>query len=154
MKITKTDMVYRDKLTDVWYTKEYAAMPIAVVTGPGPTSTFGVLLKPYAHHSTVTSENMDELLGMFNEQAKHGYLPAHSGQSILVSEDIFRTRFECLGRKAHEIDLAALVRQYEDESCSFDDKAKLAARLLNKADDGLDSARLYVLLKDYLEPQS
>ena len=151
MKITKTDVVYRDKETDVAYTKQHMPMAIAVVTGEAKP-VFGVLLTPYGNHASLGWDDPEKERDLDAMREKHGYVADHHCQSIVVSEELFETRFECLGPMSYEIDLAALKREYEYENCSFDDKAALARELIQDAREGLAGAQLYAVLKDLLEP--
>ena len=151
MKITKTDIVYRDKETDVAYTKQLMPMAIAVVTGV-EKPVFGVLLTPYGNHDSFAWDDPEKERDICALREKLGYVPDHGGQSILVPEELFETRFECLGPMSYEVDLAALKREYESENCSFTDKAALARELIKDAGEGLAGAQLYAVLKDLLEP--
>ena len=151
MKITKTDVVYRDKETDVTYTKEHMLMAVAVVTGDAKP-VFGVLLTPYGNHASLSWGDPEKERDLDAMREKHGYVADNPCQNILVPEELFETRFECLGPMSYEVDLAALKREYESENCSFNDKAALARELIKDAGEGLAGAQLYAVLKDLLEP--
>lgn len=153
MKFTKKDEVFVDTLSGLGYTKEPSIVPIAVVDGPGKVTTFGVLLKPYCGDAAPGwDEVLDEDVDLVDRE-KLGFSARNLAQNLLVTEEQFATRFKSVGILSQEVDLAALVAEYEEECCDFSNRDGLirsVTKQLKRMGPGLWACEVFTLLKDYI----
>jgi hypothetical protein len=151
LKFTKKDEVFQDTVTGVCYTKEYALRPIAIIESPGKVTKFGVLLKPYCGENAPAW--VDDFEAMASEVGELGYPARDIGQSLMVTEEQFATRFKSLGSLSREIDLDRLVAHYEEEACDFSNRPAVirsVTQQLKRMGTGLWACEVFTLLKDYI----
>lgn len=154
MKFTQKEQVYQDSVTGVCYTREFTTdgpFGIAVIDSPGKVSKFGVLLHSYGGHPDVDWDELENMSAP-NQKEMFGFYPRQYGSSVLVTEEVFATRFVSLGGMSREVDLDQKVAEYE-ESQDFSNRAAVArsvTRQLQQLPPALWACQVYTLLKDYL----
>jgi hypothetical protein len=153
MQFTQKDEVWRDRESGVCYTRPAKLKPIAVIDGAGKSTTFGVLLTPYGGHPDLEWDGLPMLEANEALRERLGFSPHCFGQDLLVTEEQLGTRFERLGVLSREVDLEALVREYEAECCDFSNRAGVIAsvtRQLQRMAPCKWTCEVYTLFKDYL----
>jgi hypothetical protein len=153
MKFTQVEEVLRDRETGVCYTREFRQMPVAVLNGACPVTTFGVILTPYGGHEAVDWDGMPMLEASAEVKAKFGFVPHRWGQDILVTAEQLESRFESLGKLSKVVDFEAAVRHYEEECVNFDNRhavIRSVKRQLQRMVPAMWACEVYTMLKDYI----
>jgi hypothetical protein len=154
LKYTYTVEVFRDKQTGACYTKDFAHKPIAVIDGPGPAKSFGVVLAPYAGPLPADKADSGEILVEgTGYMSQFGYSPEDLCQSLMVTKEQLASRFEDLGPVSQEVDLLAAIKHYEEEDCDFSNREyvlKCALRQLQRSGQSSHGdCILHTLIQDY-----
>jgi hypothetical protein len=157
LKISITRDVYKDKVTGVCYSKEFASMPVALIAGDGPATSRGAILKLYGGHPDLKEYDIiQEAIGFENAQEctkRLGFYPLNFAQKLFVTEEQLAERFQYLGQFSEEVDMDAQIQQYESECVDFSNRKSILngakQQLSRSGGHGLGACILYTLIKEY-----
>lgn len=119
MKYTIKEHVWKDKITEQTYTKDYAFRPVVAFDANG-IAIKGYVYSPYNWVAGVTfSEKFDDV-------KQFGYSVYCMGQKLFLTDAQVAERFEYLGKLERHEDIDEQIKYYSEEECNFENLEWLA----------------------------
>lgn len=132
MKYKSTKVVYRDRITGLYYTEKYTHRPLVVIDGVDRPTVSGIVLTQTGdYNKDWPSPDFNQLYN--SDDVDFGYPAACFGQDLLVTPEGLISRFENMGPHTVEYSTLQAIAGYEDECCDFsqaDWVADLAIRFM------------------------
>lgn len=152
MKYKSTKIVYRDKVTGLYYTEKNNFRPLVALTGEGKPELSGVVLTQTGDYNPEwPAPDFNKLYGSDTED--FGYPASCFGQDLLVTEEGLASRFENMGKHTVEYSTLKTIAHYEEECCDFsqtDWVADLAIRLMARGHPHQATCVMHTLIEHYI----